>query len=394
MMRIKNITYIIWIFLTLNVSGQLKSGFDPNEARDMIQLCNSFTYLDLYGSDEEIIPNGYKKIYTSPALGMDNRFQVFSNGKKAVISFRGTTGKQMSWMANLYASMIPANDKMSIDGNEFNYKLGEKKESYVHAGYTLAIYYLKNDLLWQINKLNQQGIYDFYITGHSQGGALAQLVRAYFEYLPKNELNGKNSFKVYAFANPMVGNASFVEEYNRKFVKTGMSFIIHNPQDVVTKLPYSYQDSLFWQENLAEFLTNREGFSTRNFMIDAVSHLFSDRIISMARDMSKRIEGQLFAELGNIVMPALKEDFNYAHTGNLILISKTVYPLELKDPSILENDSLMKTYERNEDGTFKDKSLYKRRNMFLQHKPYNYYTAILKDFFPKDYVRLDKKYFE
>lgn len=394
MMKIKNIAYIISIFLTLNVSAQLESGFNPREVRDMIQVCNSFAYLDLYGSDKEIIPNGYKKVYTSPALGMDNRFQVFSNGKKAIISFRGTTEKQMSWMANLYASMIPVNDKIIIDENEFNYKLGEKKDSYVHAGYTLAIYYLKNDLLWQINKLNQQGIYDFYITGHSQGGALAQLVMSYFEYLPDQELSKKNTFKVYAFANPMVGNQSFVEEYNRKFVKTGMSFIIHNPEDVVTKLPYSYQDSLFWQENLAEFLTNREGFSTRNFMIDAVSHLFSDRIISMARDMSKRIEGQLFAELGNIVMPALKEDFNYAHTGNLILISKTVYPLELKDPSILENDSLMKTYERNEDGTFKDKSLYKRRNMFLQHKPYNYYTAILKDFFPKDYMRLDKKYFE
>ncbi|HLW40372.1 MAG TPA: hypothetical protein VKX31_08280, partial [Brumimicrobium sp.] len=252
----------------------------------------------------------------------------------------------------------------------------------------------KNDLLWQINKLNQQGIYDFYITGHSQGGALAQLVRAYFEYLPKNELNAKNSFKVYAFANPMVGNASFVEEYNRKFVKTGMSFIIHNPQDVVTKLPYSYQDSLFWQENLVEFLSNREGFSTRNFMIDAVTHLFSDQLIAMARNMSKRIEGQLFSELGEITMPAFNEDFNYSHTGNLIQISETVYPLELKDPSILKNDSLMKVYKRNEDGTFEDKSLYKKRNMFLQHKPYNYYTAILKDYFSKDYARLDKKYFD
>jgi hypothetical protein len=67
--------------------------------------------------------------------------------------------------------------------------------------------------------------------------------------------------------------------------------------------------------------------------------------------------------------------------------------LELKDPSILQNDSLMKIYKRDKNGVFEDKSLYKKPSWSLQHKPYNYYTALLKDHFPEEYLRLDKKYF-
>lgn len=389
----KSIVLSAALFAVFGCSSQIKGGFDAEEARDMIQICNSFGYLDLYKDDTAILPPGYQKVYTSPAYGMDNKFQVYSKGNKGVIHFRGSTARQSSWLENLYASMIPVKDKIVVNGNEFKYQVGEKEGSRVHAGYMLAICFFRDDLLKQISELNSKGIYDIYITGHSQGGALAQLVRAYLDYLPEKELSKKNTFKVYAFANPMIGNISFSKEYTKKYCEPGMSYLLHNPTDVVTKLPVSYNDSTFWQANLTEFLVNREGFSMSNAVLDGALYFFKDKVNELARNMSKNIEAQLLKELGEISMPAFHEDVNYVHTGNLVKISATEYPLELKDSTILKNDSLMKVYTRDVNGLFEDKSLYKKQGFTLQHKAYNYYTAILKDYFPEQYDRLEQKYF-
>lgn len=389
----KLLIFFFVLVTTCSVTAQLKSGFDANEARAMIQICNSFTYLDLYGSDIEILPAGYKKVYTSPVYGMDNKFQIYTNGNKGVIHFRGSTSKQSSWLENLYASMIPVKSKILINGKEFEYQVGENRESHIHAGYMLAVCFFKDDLLKQVKELNKEGIYNICITGHSQGGALAQIVRAYLSYLPEKELSAKNNFKVYAFANPMIGNPSFVKEYNEKFCEPGMSYLIHNPADFVPRLPVSYNDSTFWKENLSDIILNREEFSIQKTALEGGLYLFKDKVSLMVRKMSQNIEKQLIKELGEIVMPAFYEDVNYVHTGNRIMLSPTEYPLELKDSSILQSDSLMRIYKRDENGIFEDKDLYKQPGKFLQHKTYNYYTAVLKAYFPEAYDQLGQKYF-
>ncbi len=373
--------------------SQLKQGFDAQEARDLIALCNSFTYLDLYGDDAEILPDGYQKMYTSPAYGMDNLFQVYVHGNTGIINLRGSTAQQVSWMENLYASMIPVQDKIIIDGNNFSYQVGKDTAGAVHAGYMLAVYYLKDDLLRQIKALNDRHIYSIIITGHSQGGALAQLARAYFHYLPASELSKKNQFKVYAFANPMIGNQAFCREYSRTFCQPEMSYVLHNPNDLVPRMPVSYDDSTFWEKQLIALMTDRDGFSGNEFAMGGLLYLFKDRVKEIAKKMSANIHTQLMKELGEITMPTFKEELNYTHTGNVILISPTEYPLELKDSSMLQNDSLMRIYTRDANGVFEDKSVYKSNSWTLQHKPYNYYTAILKDYFPESYARLERKYF-
>ncbi len=390
-----SLTIVFYACSNPGVSSSFKSGFDADEARDLIQICNSFSFIDLYGSDSEILPKNYKKVYTSPVYGMDNKFQIYvkQDASIGVINFRGSTSKQISWLENLYASMIPVKDKISINDDVFKYQLGEKDESHVHAGYTLAIYFMKDDLLKQISELNKQGIYAFYITGHSQGGALAQIFRAYFDYLPNKELNKKNTFKVYAFANPMIGNTSFSNEYYKKYGESGMSYLIHNSDDFVTKLPISYNDSTFWSSHLSELLSNQDGFSTTGFAIEGALNLFKSKINDVAIKMSKNIESKLLEDLGKIKMPAFYPEINYVHTGNIINIPPTEYPLELKDSSILKNDSLMAIYSRDDNGIFENKSLYKKSKPTLQHKSYNYYTAILKKYFPEEYSNLKEKYF-
>ncbi len=387
----KKIVIGLFLVVGFQLQAQMKSGFEPTEARDMIQLCNSFGYLDLYGSDTEILPVGYEKVYTSPSLGMDNKFQVYKKGNKGAIVFRGTTSNMLSFMENFYAAMLPVKGTIKIKGEKFKYQMGENANSSIHAGYTLAIGYMKSELLHQISELNRQGVYDIFITGHSQGGALATLVRAYFNYVPDKELSKKNTFKVYAFANPMVGNATFAKEYDANFCTPQMSYSIHNPKDFVTKLPVSKADAAFWENNTELLAGGNERMGALSAFLGGAGTMFKGRIVEMAKTMAIQIEKMLQNSLGNFVMPQFKDEFDYVHESNIVEISTTEYPLELKDSSVLQNDSILKTRDAN--GIFPNKDLYKPTNSFLQHKPYNYYTALLKDYFPEEYQSLKQKYF-
>ena len=291
-----------------------------------------------------------------------------------MINFRGSTANKSSWLENLYAAMIPVKETIEINGKKFKYQVGKDEDGAVHAGYTLALYYLKDDVLKQIKRLNKKGIRDILITGHSQGGALAQLTRAYLDHQSMFKVSKRNTFKVYAFANPMIGNAAFCKEYSEKFCDSEMSFVIHNPKDFVPKMPVSYNDD-FWEKNLSDLLLNTEEFSLQNTAIDGVLNLFKEKLPALAKKMSENINKQLLKDLGEIKMPEFKDEVNYSHTGNRILISETIYP-EIKEPK--------------ESG---DKKKFNFSGMSLQHKPYNYYTAILNDYFPEEYNLLEQKYF-
>ncbi|MNK52457.1 Lipase (class 3) [compost metagenome] len=377
------------------VRAQHSPGFNANEARDLIQICNSFSYLDLEGSDEQIIPDSYIRTYTSPVYGMDNVFQVYINKSKtrAVINFRGSTDKKSSWLENVYSSLVPAKDTIFKGNTPFLYQCAENPDAAIHAGYILALSYCADDLLKQIRELNKLGVYTIYITGHSQGGALAQMTRAYLNFLPKSVLNPKNSFKVYAFANPMIGNRSFALEYQHRFADPGYSFLLHNPDDMVPKMPVSYNDSTFWKSNMQAMLFDRENFNFKEGMKEGLLSMMGSKVGKFNNTISNNIQGELVKVLGNFRMPQYHTESNFMHTSTPILLPPTQYPLELKDSSILKNDSLMRIYKRDANGVFENPNLYKREKGLLQHKPYNYYTAVLKVYFTADYDRLEEKYF-
>ncbi|WP_430404436.1 lipase family protein [Fluviicola sp.] len=386
---------MLFALLCVDSYAQHSPGFDAKEARDFIQICNSFTYLDLHDSDDAIIPQEYTRIYTSPAVGMDNLFQVYVNQSKtkAVLNFRGSTDQKSSWLENMYSSLVPAKDTIFKGETAFLYKCADDESAAIHAGYILGLSYCADDVLKQIRNLNKQGIFTIYITGHSQGGALAQMTRAYLYFLPKSKLDPKNAFKVYAFANPMIGNKAFAQEYQRRFADPGYSFLIHNPEDIVPKMPVSYNDSTFWKSNLQTMLFDRENFSFKGSVKEGLLSMMGSNVGKFNNGISTNVQGQLVKLLGDFRMPKYRKESNFMHTSDPILLPPTQYPLELKDSSILQNDSLMRIYKRDANGVFEEKSLYKKDKVLLQHKPYNYYTALLKVYFLADYDRLKDKYF-
>lgn len=382
---------LLTVFNTLCFS-QVKPGFDKREVRDMIAICNSFTFLDIYNTDVTIIPKGYKKIYTSGVFGMDNKFQLYQKDKVVVINLRGSTDKKVSWIANIYSAMVPAAGTINIAGEDFNYCFARDTNAAVHGGYALAIAYLHRDLLYHISNLNRNGIYDFIITGHSQGGAMANILRAYFENLSDSVLAGENNFKTIAFAAPMVGNKAFALEYNEWFSNNNTSFNIVNPADPIPKFPASYNDSDYLSDNLEALISDKESFDFKKMATDGLFMLFEKEITQSVKRLGYSASAQISRELGPVTMPEYIDDFNYQILKNRIEIPPVEYPKMLKDSSIIQNDSLMAIYTIGPDGHFTNEELYIKEPWAYQHKPYNYYVSILKLYFPEQYALLKRKY--
>ncbi len=384
----------LYLIFSIHFSfAQFKTGFNPQEVKDMIQICNSFTYIDLYGSDEAIIPSGYTKTYTSPVLGMDNCFQVYTKGKLGVINFRGSTDKKQSWMENVHSAILPAIGKIEIKDKTFHYQFAKDTIAGVHAGYALGLAYLHEELLTQIKKLNKRGIHHIILTGHSQGGSLAILTRTYLGYLSHHKLNKKNQFKVIVFAQPMVGNIEFVKEYNYKYSDKELSFSLINKADLVPKMPISYNDTTFWRSHLGKLLSKEEKFDKSAMFKEGMTLLFQKKILGINEKFGKSVEKQIEKELGEITLPNPKKEINYSQVGNLIILPSPQYPLEMKDSTLLNDEAFLATHPRDENGVFLDKSVYKKTTMSQNHKPYNYYTAVLQVYFPEEYEKIEPKLF-
>lgn len=376
----------------LHSNGAITAGFEKSEARDMLAICNSFTFIDLYGSDAGILPEGYLKKYTSGTLGMDNAFQVYVHDDEAVINFRGSTEKQLSWIENFYASMIPASGTIKVNGEKFNYCFAKDQHAAVHSGYALALAFMHRELLDQIIRLNKDGIYSIILTGHSQGGALANMFRAYAENLPGQFISKKNRFRCYVFAAPMTGNKEFANEYNVRYAHNGTSFNVVNPADIIPDFPVSYNDTNFIRDNINKLLFGKESFSLKKFVVEGGVRMFDGSLSKLMNYMGNSANRKIDKEVAQVELPAAVDDINYFRLGEQVLLQEFPYPKILKDSSILQNDSLMQIYERDANGFFLDEKLYVKSPWTFQHKPYNYYVAFLKMYFPQEYQSLERKY--
>jgi hypothetical protein len=388
-MKIK--IFIIASIIIQSSWAQVEKGYEKSEACDMIAICNSFTFLDLYNSDDQIIPNNYNKVYSSSVIGMDNKFQIYRNGKTAVIHIRGSTSNKQSWLENFYSLMIPATGVIQIFGKPHEYCFSKKDNAAVHSGYALGITYLSNEIIPQILILNKDNIYDIIITGHSQGGALAQLLMAYLKNLPEERISSKNNFKTYAFASPMVGNDEFANEYSTKYCN-GNSFNIINAADIVPSFPLSYNDSSFISKtDLHKFVFEYDSLDLKHILVDGTIRLVQKPLSKVIFGLGRSVFKQIEKIKGEIIMPEYTTDINYTILDELIKIPPYEYPKQLKDSTILFNDSLMAIYKKGDDGHFIDETLYKPKPLFFQHKSYNYYLSLMKMYFPKSYENIELK---
>jgi len=367
--------------------GQLASGFNIEEAKYTIAMCNSFNFLEQFGSNKEIVPEEFKLVYTSDILSMDNKFQVYENGKVGVINYRGSTNKLISWVENCYSAMIPGKGTIKVNETNYEYVFSEDTNAAVHAGYALTIVILSKTIKHQISRLNDRGIYDIIITGHSQGGALATMTRAYLENLTNGVIATKNTFKTYSYAQPMCGNLEFSEEYNAKFSNESTSFFIANPKDPVPYLPFNYEEGkLVTKKKVAGWLLGESEFSLRKLGKDTFIRSFESLLTKYVKGSNSLINKLVSLKLGKVEVPEYVADINYYPTGNKKEIGRFKYPKVEVDTTNLEEKELANLKLRG-NGKW-----YKKETKFFQHKPYNYYVYVLKEWDRESYKKLDNTY--
>lgn len=382
---------ILFTLVTVHTTSfsQFNSGFDKLEALDMIRICNSQTFIDVYGTDAGIIPSGYKKMYSSTPNVLDNMFQVYQKNDVGVIHFRGSTAKVNSWVENFYSAMIPAQGEITVYDELRPYCYARQDEAAVHSGYALAIALLTSDLMSQVKLLNAHGIFDILIIGHSQGGALATMAHAYLEHMDKKELSSRNRFKVYAFANPMAGNAQFAQDYDERFTSQQKSFRIANTSDIVPNMPFTYSDKpLLTTENVVSWLKKEERPDFKKMGIDLVMKKFDGGLTAYINKSNELIRKVIAAQAGSVIVPDYVDDIKYVHVGSFYELKPFSYPEIIKD-SIDIPASDFKNFQRLSNGKYQ-----RKEPSFFQHKPYNYYVEFAKQYLKEEYSKISMKYLD
>ena len=359
MKKISFFTLYLLLFQVFTTNAQVSYKFDKNEAMNLVAICNYWLNGKIENVDSTYIDSSYVLKYETKPNLLDNRWQLWENKQKnfAVINLRGTTRKDISWYENFYAAMIPAEGEMTLPGNKtVHYKYAGDKRASVHVGWAVSIQMMLDSIIWAINTENQKGIYNIYITGHSQGGALAHLLRAVLEYLPDSIVSHKNKYKVYAFAPPKPGNRFFAYDYASYTSLPVSSYSVINISDWVPQVPFSVQspDNMVEKNPFASLENN-------DFKIPFLKRLVIKHVyFSMKRPiirsqkrfekyLGKKMKKEIEKKTGKFKTPDYSKDFAYFSVGLTI---------PLKPWKGNTDDELMK--------------------IFWQHLPAHYYYLIEK----------------
>ena len=221
---------------------QLQPGFDPKEYRELISILAQFSETP---AKAKLIPKPTQSefVYQSKPIGLDNLWELWIKDQKtAVLCTRGSTASSESWLANLYAAMVPAKGILKISQTDtFHYEMSSDPRAAIHVGYLISTAFISKEMLPKIDSCYQAGIRDFIVTGHSQGGGISYLLTAHFYDLQqKGRLPADIRFKTYCSAAPKPGNLYFAYSYENK-TKDKWAFNVINSEDWVPQTPFSVQ---------------------------------------------------------------------------------------------------------------------------------------------------------
>ncbi|PSL46432.1 lipase (class 3) [Chitinophaga niastensis] len=239
------ISLICFLFLFLgrekSFAQHLSPHFNPVEYGELLKMGDRLVDTP-WTKVRSTAPRDCKLVYRSPETGLVNSWDLWlREDSVAIIVIRGTNGTNTSWLENFYAGMIPAQGTVKLnDSTSFPYKVAENPRAYVHAGWMIGVAAMAPDIVSKINTYYRQGIHEFIIFGHSQGGAIAFLLRSYLQYaegIPKNII-----FKTYNSAAPKPGNLYYAYDYDY-ITRDGWGLRVVNARDWVPETPFSLQTS-------------------------------------------------------------------------------------------------------------------------------------------------------
>jgi len=323
---------ILFLLLSSNIFAQeLKPGFEATEYRELMLVSVRTTKVPEYISQFPE-PNSFKMVYQSESIGFDNSWDLWTSRKnQAVISLRGTTGKPESWLANIYAAMVPAKGYIQLSTTDtFFYKLAESPDAAVHVGWLMSTGFLMKEIQPKIDSCYKAGIKSYFIVGHSQGGAIAYLVTAYLHYLQKDgKLPADVQFKTYCSAGPKPGNLFFAYDYE-SYTQMGWAYNVINAADWVPEVPFSIQTADDFSTT-NPFKNAKKMIKKQKFPLDLVLGSIYNKMDKSPKNARKTFIKYLGTLLGKVikknkkdfVVPTFYNSNHYVRTGNIIVLMPT-----------------------------------------------------------------------
>ena len=321
------IFFFLLSFSNIGYAQSLQAGFQAQEYADALAI--NFGNYDSLVKAEGRTP-AYKWHYRSQVTGLDNRWWMWlsNDGGRGVITIRGTVATTASWLANVYAVMQPATGSIKInDSSTFDYKLAERPDAAVHTGWLLSLGSMAADIENKIREQHAKGVKEFIITGHSQGAAIAYLLRSHIYYrTQEGALPADIIYKTYCSAAPKPGNLFYAYDYD--FInKGGWAYTIVNAADWVPETPFSIQQ--FNDLNpLNPFVIIKSALSKQRYFVRVYAGLVYNKLNKSTRKAAKQYRKYLGKKVGKQVHKKLPQlagvnsqaSMNYVRAGTPVVL--------------------------------------------------------------------------
>jgi len=264
--------------------------------------------------------------YRSPVLGLKNRWDLWTGKNDAAISVRGTTAELLSWLENGYAAMVPAKGSLKLGPDHtFEYDLADNPRATVHVGWLSGLGFLSRDILARMDSCIAKGITQFYLVGHSQGGAINYLLTAHLLRLQKKgRIPAHVKFKTYCSAAPKPGNLYFAYDYEH-LTRDGWACNVVNTADWVPEVPFSLQTKEDFNKT-NPFTNAQKGIKKLKFPVNVVLNSVYGSMVRPTEKALKRYKKNLgdrafkFVEksVPGYEKPVWANNNNYVRTGLIV----------------------------------------------------------------------------
>lgn len=333
-------TGIILLFTVSLRAQTFTPGYDREEYLEMLRI--TACQLDTPWTHTKVpLPTKHRLEYRSPEMGLKNRWDLWLNGKNdAVISIRGSVGDMLSWLENGYSAMVPATGSLKIaDDYTFEYHLANNPRASVHVGWLTGLAFLSKDILAKIDSCTNMGINQFYLVGHSQGGAINYMLTAYlYDLQKKGRIPAEVKFKTYCSAAPKPGNLYFAYDYEH-MTGNGWAYNVVSSVDWVPEVPFSIQTKNDFN-TVNPFSDAKKMIRKQKFPINLLLGMMYNQLMNpptkavknYKKNLGKRAHKMINRSIPAYQMPAYADNCNYVRTGTTILLyADDVYATQFPD---------------------------------------------------------------